>query len=611
MTDLETALLDEVRQVLDRLRVKYAGRPDLEREQLWLLALEREQIVAVAYREDAVAGRVAALQVEDGVRALIRQTLVWIWKDEELHEEYLRGLLLKRRGLTASLVVYGRALQGAVSGWVSSTENHVDAQTAPLRTGTASLLVGVASALGRVPPALKPELTYQTFRRYCALNSGLEASAELAYRRLLELTLSEEEHETFERIRDDESRHMSAFRILAATLTDDDRLAAGVSLGGLLAQLGEVSPWFVPATLRTGAAGDGRPRAFGSDALVAVRSGATDADKERVLVGCLDAAGLADAVSGARRVAIRASFMLGYDRNDRSNVNDPELVAMLAQYLRRHGADDVAVLEAPTVYGRCFENRSVEQVASYLGFEARDYRIVDISHDLRPYRYERGFVQQAISATWLDADLRIVLPKLRTDPTEFAHLSLSSLEGSTGAIDETFYAGRSTDFRSATMMLLDVAAPDFAVVDAWAPVADGPFGVMGCRRPAQVRHIYAGADALAVDEVVLADLGISDPTRAPIVRRAHHWFGLPLSQPEVDGVRPRLHDELRGAHRSAVLRALGTLSYPVYMYLSNHGEVFVPDMDTVAFPPSGHTGAITRAVRWSSQRAFGLRAPAA
>ena len=61
MTDLETALLDEVRQVLDRLRVKYAGRPDLEREQLWLLALEREQIVAVAYREDAVAGRVAAL----------------------------------------------------------------------------------------------------------------------------------------------------------------------------------------------------------------------------------------------------------------------------------------------------------------------------------------------------------------------------------------------------------------------------------------------------------------------------------------------------------------------------------------------------------------------
>ena len=30
------------------------------------------------------------------------------------------------------------------------------------------------------------------------------------------------------------------------------------------------------------------------------------------------------------------------------------------------------------------------------------------------------------------------MPKLRTDPTEFAHLSLSTLEGSTGAIDESF-----------------------------------------------------------------------------------------------------------------------------------------------------------------------------
>jgi hypothetical protein len=30
------------------------------------------------------------------------------------------------------------------------------------------------------------------------------------------------------------------------------------------------------------------------------------------------------------------------------------------------------------------------------------------------------------------------MPKLRTDPTEFAHLSLSTQGGSTGAIDESF-----------------------------------------------------------------------------------------------------------------------------------------------------------------------------
>jgi hypothetical protein len=46
------------------------------------------------------------------------------------------------------------------------------------------------------------------------------------------------------------------------------------------------------------------------------------------------------------------------------------------------------------------------------------------------------------------------------------------------------------------------------------------------------------------------------------------------------------------------------------VYLSNRGELFVPAMDTAAFPPSAHCGAPTRAVRWLSQRAFGLRAPA-
>jgi uncharacterized protein (DUF362 family) len=302
--------------------------------------------------------------------------------------------------------------------------------------------------------------------------------------------------------------------------------------------------------------------------------------------------------------------MLGYDRRDRSNINDPELVDALARYLRRHGAADVAVLESPTVYGNLFAHRSVADVAYYFGFTSPAYRIVDIGEDLRACTFDRGFVQSSISGTWLDSDLRIVLPKLRTDPTEFAHLSLSTLEGSTGAIDETFYAGRRVDFRSATMMLLDVAAPDFAVVDAWAPVADGPFGVMGCRRPAMVRHLYAGADALAVDEAVLADLGVADPRQAPIVAQAYHWFGLEPAPVTVDGDRPPLGGQLRGAHGSVLLRGLGTASYPIYMYLSNRGELFVPAMDTAAFPPLARPGAATRSVRWLSQRAFGLRPPA-
>jgi hypothetical protein len=33
-------------------------------------------------------------------------------------------------------------------------------------------------------------------------------------------------------------------------------------------------------------------------------------------------------------------------------------------------------------------------------------------------------------------------------------------------------------------------------------------------------------------------------------------------------------------------------------------------MDTAAFPPLRTSGAVTRSVRWLSQRAFGLRPPA-
>ena len=235
--------------------------------------------------------------------------------------------------------------------------------------------------------------------------------------------------------------------------------------------------------------------------------------------------------------------------------------------------------------------------------------MVDISQDLRPITYERGFVQQVISGEWLDADLRIVMPKLRTDPTEFAHLSLSTLEGSNGPIDDTFYAGRQIDFRSSTMMLLDAAPPDFAIVDSWSPVADGPFGVMGCHRPARVRYIYAGADALSVDEVVLGDLGVRDPRLAPIVRQVYHWFGLSPAAVSVDGTRPRLGQELRGAHASRLLRGLGAVSYPVYVYLSKHGELFVPAFDAATFPPLRPIPPLVRLVQKAAQLAFGLRAP--
>src|SRR5579863_5116417 len=126
VTDLEQILLDEVTARLGEWRSRYAGNPAKERSKLLALALDREQVVAIAYREEAVAGRVADLCVDDDVRDLVRQTLIWIWKDEQLHAEYLRGQLLQSGGLASHALVYSHQLHGTMSGWTSATANHRD-----------------------------------------------------------------------------------------------------------------------------------------------------------------------------------------------------------------------------------------------------------------------------------------------------------------------------------------------------------------------------------------------------------------------------------------------------------------------------------------------------
>jgi hypothetical protein len=135
--------------------------------------------------------------------------------------------------------------------------------------------------------------------------------------------------------------------------------------------------------------------------------------------------------------------------------------------------------------------------------------------------------------------------------------------------------------------------------------------VMGCARPPTERRFYAGRDALAVDAAVLADLGVGDPRRAPSFRAACHWFGLDPPPPVVEGAPApgRFGPGLRRPQATPWSRLVARLGSPVYTYASRHGELFVPALDTAAFPPSPPPGPLTRAVRWSAQRAFGLHPP--
>jgi hypothetical protein len=70
------AVVDEIHEVLGRWASRLAGRPEVERRRLLLLALEREQLVTVAYGEEVMAARLGQLDLAPELRRLVHQPLV-------------------------------------------------------------------------------------------------------------------------------------------------------------------------------------------------------------------------------------------------------------------------------------------------------------------------------------------------------------------------------------------------------------------------------------------------------------------------------------------------------------------------------------------------------
>jgi hypothetical protein len=406
-------IYEESARQLTRWRDRYRGRPDRERRRLWLLAVERERVVSIAYRESAIADRIARMPLAEDARDLIRHAMVWVWKDEEMHTAYIRGVVLHRGDPVLRVVAYGEQVVGAVSGWAAAVEQHTQFRDAPVSVALASVLALGGRVTGKLTKALRGALEYGPFRQFCAFNVELERSAELCWARLVDLAEGDEQREEFAQVRDDEARHGRVFSIFHDALGDDDRLRPGVTEADLVARVRDVGEWFLPQRHR--AAGPTR-RVFGTGSPVWCPQGRSVADERAILREIIAEAGLPALVAERRgaaggrgvRVAIKTAFMLGYDRRDRSNVIDVELVDELASFLREYGCDDVAVLEAPTVYDHFYGHRSVDEVARYFGLDSPRYRVVDTSTEQVPFEYARGMAQSTISRTWSNADLRIV-----------------------------------------------------------------------------------------------------------------------------------------------------------------------------------------------------------
>jgi uncharacterized protein (DUF362 family) len=617
MADLYT---DFERELQDWRR-RYAGRPQREMVELCLLSLEREEIVSVAYHEDMLDRRLAALPLPDDARAVIDQALTWAWKDEEMHAIYIRGALLKLARPVLRAATLARQMAGALGGWAASVRQHVRWGEAPLSRAAATLVTGAGIVMGRVPREVRHHLRYGSFRDFCRYNVEAERTAWLCWGRLAELAAEVPEIsggmvDEFRRVQADEERHRHVFQALVDALGDDDRLAEGHTADTLAARIGEAGEFFLPRRRRTGAAGR---NPLGSGDPVWVARGASAAEKRAAFRTLLEESGLArrlgerahalgKAVSDLR-VAIKPTFMLGYARRDRSIVTDPELVDELAAVLRELGCADVAAVECANIYDRFYRNRSVPEVAAYLGFGSPRYRLVDSSTEQVPHEYFRGMAQYSVGRTWKEADFRISFAKMRSHPVELVYLTVANVEWVGGRCDQFLFLDRQAHRETAIMMLLDEFPPDYALLDGYDLAADGLVGVMGCPRPPSPHRLYASGDALALDRVAARHLGMRDARESSILRAAFHWFGEPDAEPRVIGVDEPVAG-WRGPYHSELSTLLSVMAYPVYVLGSGRGALFVPQMDEEAFPPLEKEGLLLRAGRGLVRRIIGLQLPA-
>jgi len=162
---------------LAELRRRYASQPRRELVHLCLLALEREELVSVGYRESVILQRLQTMPLTPEVRHLIRHALLWAWKDEEMHAIYIRGAIYRLGNLLLRGRAFAHQAAGAVAGWATSVRQHARWSEAPLSRALTYPVTWAGALLGKVPADAQQHLKYGPFRDFCLFNEDAEKTA--------------------------------------------------------------------------------------------------------------------------------------------------------------------------------------------------------------------------------------------------------------------------------------------------------------------------------------------------------------------------------------------------------------------------------------------------
>jgi Domain of unknown function (DUF362) len=243
-----------------------------------------------------------------------------------------------------------------------------------------------------------------------------------------------------------------------------------------------------------------------------------------------------------------------------------------------------------------------------MGFDLEGCTLVDASLDQITCDYARGIGQSSICKTWANADVRISLAKMRTNPSFLVHLCSANLEALGQRIDELLFTERVADMATGLSMILDAFPCHLAILDACANVPDGLTGIMGTSEPRHPGRMYAAEDVIALDWVATRHMGLTKLPRPTSCRAALDWFGDMRPLTLIDGPDhpiAKFTSPLEGDGRIL----LAALAYPVYAYLSGGGNWWVPKMDPHAFPLKKPEGPFTFVIRRILRMLFQFGSP--
>jgi uncharacterized protein (DUF362 family) len=593
----DNQVVEEFLLGLRQLQDRFASNPKAEIHELLLMALEREEIVSVAYRDVVLTSVLDTLHLDTEGKSLCRAALNWIWKDEQMHTTYVRGAIAQETPERMPILMTQGA--GSVGGWASSILHHTTYRTAPISRVLAKGILAAGSLAGKVPKGVRSRFLKPTFANFCDFNIDAELTAELCWSRIVELAQKLAFEPCiivdFTRIAGDERNHRAIFSIL--------REAPGSSPDELASRIRQVGEYFLPHSHRKRHETAEEPKVY------CVKGVPTDERKIEALQSILKASGLEERLKRARgshsseqqpfAVAVKAPFMMIYDRSDKSPAVDFAVLREFITFLYTNGADHVHLIERGNIYERFVDYRSVADVAAYLGLDRLDVKIVDAGLDQVPHTYSRGLGLSTISRAWRDAGFRISFGKLRSHSTDRVLLTLANMEGLALRWDDYLFFERSLDFAAAQATMATEFPADFALLDAYMRTPDGMAGVMGHPRATSVGRFYASADPLALDEAVLNHLRISIDD-CPHIREVKYWRGERQKPLEVTGDDTKIND-WRGPHSNDFCGLVSFFAVSFYEF-TGRGQLFLPRFDKEAFPlvqkPSLYIRAMRSLIRW-------------